>query len=55
MCPGEQLARMELFLFFTALMQRFTFLNLEGQELSLKGTTSVSFGPEPFQIRAVPR
>ncbi|KAK9954658.1 hypothetical protein ABG768_016708 [Culter alburnus] len=55
MCPGEQLARMELFLFFISLMQRFTFLNLEGQRLSLKGSVSVSSGPEPFQIRAVPR
>ncbi|KAL0157776.1 hypothetical protein M9458_045852 [Cirrhinus mrigala] len=55
MCPGEQLARMELFLFFTSLMQHFTFLPLEGQTLSLKGTLSVSSGPEPFQIRAVPR
>ncbi|XP_016376462.1 cytochrome P450 2J2-like [Sinocyclocheilus rhinocerous] len=55
MCPGEQLARMELFLFFTSLMQCFTFLPLEGQTLSLKGTISVSSGPEPFQIRAVPR
>lgn len=55
MCPGEQLARMELFLFFTSLMQRFTFLALEGQTLSLKGTISVSSGPEPFQISAVPR
>uniref|UniRef100_A0A671NC66 Cytochrome P450, family 2, subfamily AE, polypeptide 1 n=1 Tax=Sinocyclocheilus anshuiensis TaxID=1608454 RepID=A0A671NC66_9TELE len=53
MCPGEQLARMELFLFFTYLMQCFTFLPLEGQTLSLKGTISVSSGPEPFQIRAV--
>ncbi|XP_051518876.1 cytochrome P450 2J4-like isoform X2 [Myxocyprinus asiaticus] len=55
MCPGEQLARMELFLFFTSLMQRFTFLPPEGQTLSLKATLSVSFGPEPFQICAVPR
>ncbi|XP_073679627.1 cytochrome P450 2J4-like [Garra rufa] len=55
MCPGEQLARMELFLFYTSLMQHFTFLPLEGQTLSLKGTIGVSSGPEPFQIRAVPR
>uniref|UniRef100_A0A673GJT2 Cytochrome P450, family 2, subfamily AE, polypeptide 1 n=1 Tax=Sinocyclocheilus rhinocerous TaxID=307959 RepID=A0A673GJT2_9TELE len=51
--PGEQLARMELFLFFTSLMQCFTFLPLEGRTLSLKGTIGVSSGPEPFQIRAV--
>lgn len=55
MCPGEQLARMELFLFFISLMQRFTFLPLEGRKLSLKGTASVSSAPQPFQIRAVPR
>uniref|UniRef100_A0A673GJ58 Cytochrome P450, family 2, subfamily AE, polypeptide 1 n=1 Tax=Sinocyclocheilus rhinocerous TaxID=307959 RepID=A0A673GJ58_9TELE len=53
--PGEQLARMELFLFFTSLMQCFTFLPLEGRTLSLKGTIGVSSGPEPFQIRAVPQ
>ncbi|XP_042569611.1 cytochrome P450 2J4-like [Cyprinus carpio] len=55
MCPGEQLARMELFLFFTSLMQCFTFQPLEGQTLSLKGTIGVSSGPGPFQIHAVPR
>ncbi|KAI2649500.1 Cytochrome P450 2A9 [Labeo rohita] len=52
MCPGEQLARMELFLFFTSLMQHFTFLPLERQTLSLKGTIGVSSGPESFQIHS---
>nr|XP_055043973.1 cytochrome P450 2J4 isoform X1 [Misgurnus anguillicaudatus] len=55
MCPGEQLARMELFLFFTSLMQKFTFLSVDGQPLSLKGTLSVSSAPLPYRIRAVPR
>ncbi|XP_056588492.1 cytochrome P450 2J4-like isoform X2 [Triplophysa dalaica] len=55
MCPGEQLARMELFLFFTSLMQNFTFLPVEGQTLNVKRTISVSVAPEPFNIRAIPR
>ncbi|XP_048034959.1 cytochrome P450 2J4 isoform X1 [Megalobrama amblycephala] len=55
MCPGEQLARMELFLFFISLMQRFTFLPPEGQTLSLKRTVAIASAPEPFHIRAVPR
>ncbi|XP_050952417.1 cytochrome P450 2J4 isoform X2 [Labeo rohita] len=55
MCPGEQLARMELFLFFISLMQHFTFLPPEGETLSLKRTVAISSAPEPFHIRAVPR
>ncbi|KAA0706603.1 Cytochrome P450 2J5 [Triplophysa tibetana] len=55
MCLGEQLARMELFLFFTSLMQNFTFLPVEGQTLNVKRTVSASVAPEPFNIRAIPR
>uniref|UniRef100_A0A673GQI6 Cytochrome P450, family 2, subfamily AE, polypeptide 1 n=1 Tax=Sinocyclocheilus rhinocerous TaxID=307959 RepID=A0A673GQI6_9TELE len=55
MCPGEQLARMELFLFFISLMQHFTFLPPEGETLSLKRTVAIASAPEPFHIRAVPR
>ncbi|XP_051947975.1 cytochrome P450 2J4-like isoform X1 [Xyrauchen texanus] len=55
MCPGEQLARMELFLLFISMMQHFTFLPPEGQTLSLKRTVAIASAPEPFQIRAVPR
>uniref|UniRef100_A0A8C1V8J5 Cytochrome P450 2J6-like n=2 Tax=Cyprinus carpio TaxID=7962 RepID=A0A8C1V8J5_CYPCA len=55
MCPGEQLARMELFLFFISLMQHFTFLPPEGETLSLKRTVAIASAPEPFHICAVPR
>ncbi|XP_017574177.1 cytochrome P450 2J6 [Pygocentrus nattereri] len=55
MCPGEQLARMELFIFFTSLMQRFTFHAPEGQTLGLERTVGITSGPRPFRIRAVPR
>ncbi|XP_055043975.2 cytochrome P450 2J4 [Misgurnus anguillicaudatus] len=55
MCSGEQMARMELFLIFTSLMQNFTFLPPEGKTLSLKRTVAIASAPEPFCIRAIPR
>ncbi|XP_030642008.1 cytochrome P450 2J6 isoform X2 [Chanos chanos] len=54
-CPGEQLAKMELFLFFTCLMQRFTVHAPEGEVLGLKRTVGITSGPLPFNICAVPR
>uniref|UniRef100_A0A8C4VL76 Cytochrome P450 2D14-like n=1 Tax=Gopherus evgoodei TaxID=1825980 RepID=A0A8C4VL76_9SAUR len=55
-CLGEQLARMELFLFFTSLLQHFTFRLPEGQarprEVARFATTR---SPHPYQIQAVPR
>ncbi|XP_072552330.1 cytochrome P450 2J4-like [Salminus brasiliensis] len=53
-CPGEQLARMELFLFFTSLMQHFTFHAPVGQTLGLEQTMGITLGPRPYRIRAVP-
>uniref|UniRef100_A0A3P9CJ09 Cytochrome P450, family 2, subfamily P, polypeptide 6 n=1 Tax=Maylandia zebra TaxID=106582 RepID=A0A3P9CJ09_9CICH len=43
-CLGEQLARMELFLFFTSLLQRFSFTAPAGDS-----------GPKPYRLCAVPR
>uniref|UniRef100_A0A8C6ZKM1 Cytochrome P450 2J2-like n=1 Tax=Nothoprocta perdicaria TaxID=30464 RepID=A0A8C6ZKM1_NOTPE len=54
-CPGEQLARTELFIFFTALLQRFTFEAPVHAELTFDFTLSLTRCPKPFQIRALPR
>ncbi|KAJ8277873.1 hypothetical protein GJAV_G00081100 [Gymnothorax javanicus] len=55
MCPGEQLARMELFLFFTSMLQRFTLCCPKGLELTLKSQVGITCGPKPFKICAVSR
>ncbi|XP_072789050.1 uncharacterized protein CYP2J40 [Taeniopygia guttata] len=52
-CPGEQLARTELFIFFVALLQKFTFQ--APAALSFAFTLSLTRCPKPFQLCAVPR
>ncbi|KAJ7992922.1 hypothetical protein DPEC_G00267100 [Dallia pectoralis] len=49
-CLGEGLARMELFLFFIGLFQKFHFSTVEGVELSLEGTVGATLTPHPFKI-----
>ncbi|KAL3875529.1 hypothetical protein ACJMK2_033473 [Sinanodonta woodiana] len=54
-CVGESLARMELYLFITALVQRFEFLPPEGTTLNIKeidGVFGITHKPKPFEIRA---
>ncbi|XP_023558295.1 cytochrome P450 2D17-like [Octodon degus] len=56
MCLGEPLARMELFLFFTCLLQRFNFSVPQGQPRpSDCGMVSFLVAPAPYQLCAVPR
>ncbi|KAF3691120.1 Cytochrome P450 2J5 [Channa argus] len=55
MCLGEQLARMELFLFFTSLLQRFSFSAPPGEQLSLEFTLGATRSPKPYRLCAVPR
>ncbi|XP_066112507.1 cytochrome P450 2D6 [Saccopteryx bilineata] len=55
-CLGEPLARMELFLFFTCLLQRFSFSVPAGQPCpSNHGVYAFLMTPAPYQLCAVPR
>ncbi|KAI1892057.1 hypothetical protein AGOR_G00150060 [Albula goreensis] len=54
-CLGEQLARMELFLFFVSMFQKFTFSPVQGAELSLEGQIGTTLTPLPYKMCATPR
>ncbi|XP_042103759.1 cytochrome P450 2D14-like isoform X1 [Ovis aries] len=55
-CLGEPLARMELFLFFTSLLQHFSFSVPAGQPRpSDHGVFAFLVTPAPYQLCAVPR
>ncbi|RXN24172.1 cytochrome P450 2K1-like protein [Labeo rohita] len=49
-CVGESLARMELFLFFTSLLQTYCFTTPPGDELDLKGIEGVTVNPSPHKL-----
>ncbi|XP_078522649.1 cytochrome P450 2J6-like [Lissotriton helveticus] len=55
-CLGETLARIELFIFFTSLLQGFTFRLPEGvKNVNMDPIFGGSLQPQPYQICAVPR
>ncbi|KAM8953592.1 cytochrome P450 2C31-like isoform 3-T3 [Pelodytes ibericus] len=54
-CAGENLAKMELFLFFTRLMQKFTFRPPPGVEVDLSFYDGITRNPLMTQVCAVPR
>lgn len=55
MCLGEPLAKMELFLFFTSLLQRFSFSAPAGEQPSLEFKLGTTRCPQPYRLCAVPR
>ncbi|XP_074077405.1 cytochrome P450 2J4-like isoform X2 [Macrotis lagotis] len=54
-CLGEQLARAELFLFFTCLLQKFTFQAPPNTQLTLEFRAGLTQAPVPYKICALPR
>ncbi|XP_069830131.1 cytochrome P450 2K6-like [Dendropsophus ebraccatus] len=54
-CAGENLAKMELFLFFTTLLQNFTFQAPPGAKLDLTPAVGFTNAPLPHEICAIPR
>ncbi|XP_050756561.1 cytochrome P450 2J4-like [Gymnogyps californianus] len=54
-CLGEVLARSELFLIFTALLQKFTFQAPPGTTLSIQFKLGITIAPQPYKISATPR
>ncbi|PIN97146.1 hypothetical protein AB205_0165090 [Aquarana catesbeiana] len=54
-CAGENLAKMELFLFFTTLLQNFSFQAPPGAVLDLTPALGFTNAPLPYKICAIPR
>uniref|UniRef100_A0A8D0CE54 Cytochrome P450 n=1 Tax=Salvator merianae TaxID=96440 RepID=A0A8D0CE54_SALMN len=55
MCLGEQLAKTELFIFLTTLLQNFTFRLSDKSMLKDDGRWGFTIAPPAFQIQALPR
>ncbi|XP_077147762.1 cytochrome P450 2K1-like [Ranitomeya variabilis] len=53
-CAGENLAKMELFLFFTKLLQNFTFKAPSGAKLDLTAEVGFTLRPQEHDICAIP-
>ena len=55
-CLGETLAKMELFLFMTSILQRFKVVPVNCQALPpIKGQLGLTFDPVPFELRLTKR
>ena len=55
-CLGEAVAKMELFLFLTAMIKQFDFVLPNGHsEPGMKGVLGGTYAPKPFKVKAIPR
>lgn len=54
-CIGENMAKMELFLFFTSILQHFKLSPVPGQMPSMEGVLGFTYSPQPFRMIVAPR
>ncbi|XP_077998359.1 cytochrome P450 2U1-like [Glandiceps talaboti] len=55
-CLGTQLAKPELFVFFTRLLQQFSFVHVdESSKLNFDGVLSTVYRPRPYKLKAIKR
>ena len=54
-CPGELLGRMEVFMFFTFLMQKCTFMRVPGMQYTLESKYGLTLKPKDFKMIVKPR
>ncbi|XP_062987913.1 cytochrome P450 2J5-like [Elgaria multicarinata webbii] len=55
-CPGEQLARIELFIFLTTLVRAFKFQLPKGvRRINKKPVVGLTLHPQPYKVCAIPR
>jgi len=53
-CLGESLARMEFFLFFTAIVSRFRIVPIEGEQPpKIEGKVGTTYSPVTYKVRFV--
>ncbi|KAF8786753.1 Cytochrome P450 2J2 like protein [Argiope bruennichi] len=54
-CPGESMAYMEIFLYFSSLLQNFDIVFPEGTEPTFNAKLNITYRPDHFLVKFVPK